>query len=96
MGQRARIQDERERNTIVAPSDLEGAHDNERLGRKGEVNRLILPLIVTGIVIVAILLTATKERPTMNASTTGRAATSLPPIDQDAPEETATATFAMG
>jgi len=60
------------------------------------MNRLALPLIVTGIVIVAVLLTATKERPTMSASATEEGAPSLPPIDLDAPAETETATFAMG
>jgi hypothetical protein len=60
------------------------------------MNRLFLPLIITGIVIAAILLTATKEEPTMSASSTDQAATSLPPIDLEAPQETETATFAMG
>mgnify|MGYP006305920193 FL=1 len=60
------------------------------------MNRFVLPLVVTGIVIVAILLTATKERPTMSASAIDEGATNLPPIDLDATEETETATFAMG
>jgi len=60
------------------------------------MNRFVLFLVVTGIVIVAILLTTTKERPTMITSEIDEGAPNLPPIDLDAPDETETATFAMG
>jgi len=60
------------------------------------MKRLALPLIVTGIVIIAILLTVTKEGPTMSPSAIDEETASLPPIDLDAAVETETATFAMG
>ena len=60
------------------------------------MNRIVLTLIVTGIVIVAILLTAAKEEPSMSPPANGQTETSLPPLDLDADTKTETATFAMG
>jgi len=61
------------------------------------LGRFALPLTVTGIVIAAILLIALRERPSMTPSPTpSKTASSIPPIDRNAPTTTETATFAMG
>jgi hypothetical protein len=61
------------------------------------VKQLTLVLSLAGLVIVAVLLIPTKERATMRPTATPVQTTvGIPPIDDNAPALTMTATFAMG
>lgn len=65
------------------------------------LRRVALTVIFGGIAILAILFISTRGKATMvptetASETTSDVASSIPPIDADAPTETKTATFAMG
>jgi hypothetical protein len=71
--------------------------NGQTAGSGSLLQHLALVLSLAGLVIVAVLLIPTKERPTMlSLATPAHTRVDIPPIDANASVQTKTATFAMG